>query len=443
LVHLEKGRIPGQFPIKGIFNRGGIMRIRTLWLALSLAAFLSRQIPSQAQWIQTNGPYSGSINCFAVSDTNLFAGTYGGGVFLSTDNGTSWTEVNTGLTNPCILSFCMNGSNLFAGTDGGGVFLSTNNGTSWTEVGTGLTNISVYALASSGTNLFAGTLGGGVFHSTNSGANWTEVNTGLTNTEVRALAVSGTNLFAGTSGGGVFLSTNNGTSWTEVNTGLTNTDVRALAVCDTNLFAGTDGGGVFLSTNNGTSWTADNKGLTYLFVKAFTISGTNLFVSATALWGIRFGSGVFLLTENSTKWTEVSTGLTNISVYALAVSGTNLFAGTFFDGVWRRPLSEMIITSVEGPLADRRLPENFSLEQNYPNPFNPATTIAFHLPASSFVTLKVYNSDGQEVAFLVNGQLPAGNHRTGWNASGVPSGVYFYSIQAGTYSETKKLVVMR
>jgi aminopeptidase N len=88
-------------------------------------------------------------------------------------------------------------------------------------------------------------------------------------------------------------------------------------------------------------------------------------------------------------------------------------------------------------------PTKFSLDQNYPNPFNPTTTIAFHLPSSSFVTLKVYNSAGREVTCLVDRQMPAGNHRTAWNASGVPSGIYFYRIQAGAYSQTKKLVVMR
>jgi hypothetical protein len=130
-------------------------------------------------------------------------------------------------------------------------------------------------------------------------------------------------------------------------------------------------------------------------------------------------------------------------VTCFAVSGTNLFAGTGGNGVWRRPLSEMILTSVEEPSANRRPPGNFSLEQNYPNPFNPTTTIAFHLPASSFVTLKVFNSAGQEVASLVDRLLPAGNHRTEWNASSVPSGIYCYRIQAGSYSETKKLIVMR
>jgi hypothetical protein len=86
----------------------------------------------------------------------------GGGVFLSTNNGTSWTAVNNGLTNTFVRALAVSGTNLFAGTvEGGGVFLSTNNGTSWTA--TGLTNRDVMAFAISGTNLFAGTWGGGVW----------------------------------------------------------------------------------------------------------------------------------------------------------------------------------------------------------------------------------------------------------------------------------------
>jgi hypothetical protein len=107
--------------------------------------------------------------------------------------------------------------------------------------------------------------------------------------------------------------------------------------------------------------------------------------------------------------------------------------------------SDLMRVNVSTGVADKNegLPVVFALEQNYPNPFNPATTIAFHLPASSFVTLKVFNTAGQEIASLVDRQLPAGDHRTEWNASGVPSGIYFYRIQAGIYSETKKLVVLK
>jgi hypothetical protein len=401
-----------------------------------------------AQWVQTNDPFAGSVRALAVSGTNLFAGTYFfpptttyGGVFLSTNNGTSWTEVNTGLTNINVYAFAVSGTNLFAGTSGG-VFLSTNNGTSWTEVNTGLTYPVAYALAVSGTNLFAGTYVG-VFLSTNNGTSWTEVNTGLPKSaydttqyvRVGCFTVSGTNLFAGAIDagaidGGVFLSTNNGTSWTEVNTGLTYPVAYALAVSGTNLFAGTSGG-VFLSTNNGTSWTAVNTGLTNTYVWAFAVSGTNLFAGTSG--------GVFLSTNNGTSWTEVNAGLTNTSVWAFAVSGTNLFAGTSGGGVWRRQLSEMI-TDVEEL---NPLPTEFSLGQNYPNPLNPSTKIKYSIPKSSQVSLKIFNTLGEEIETLVNEEKPVGTYELNWNASNLPSGVYFYRIQTGDFVQTRKMILLK
>jgi ligand-binding sensor domain-containing protein len=167
--------------------------------------------PLHAQWIQTSVPYAGAVWSLAVSGTNLFAGTYDGGVFLSTNDGTSWTAVNNGLENPHVSCLVVSpngagGTNLFAGTNGCGVFLSNKNGTSWTQFKAGMTNSNIYALAVSsngagGTNLFAGTYLGGVYLSTNNGTSWSAVNTGLTNTHVLSLAVSGTNLFAGIVGG--------------------------------------------------------------------------------------------------------------------------------------------------------------------------------------------------------------------------------------------------
>jgi len=159
-----------------------------------------------AQWTQTNGPYGGSIACVTSDGTNIFAGTREG-VFLSINNGSSWTAVNNGLTNPNVSSLAISGTNIFAGTydTGGGsdVFLSTNNGTSWTAVNNGLTNTSIVALTISGTNIFAGT-GEGVFLSSNNGSSWTAVNNGLTSTSVYSLVISGTNIYAGTGGGGVW-----------------------------------------------------------------------------------------------------------------------------------------------------------------------------------------------------------------------------------------------
>ncbi len=176
--------------------------MKRLLACFAVVALLGAQ-SLQAQWIQTNGPYGSDILCFAVNGSHIFAGTFGDGVFLSTNNGTSWTTVNTGLTNTFVLSLAVNGSNLFAGT-GSGVFLSTNNGTSWTAVNTGLTNTFVRSFAVAGSNLFAGTNGDGVFLSTDNGSSWRAVNTGLTYPYVLALAVNGSHLFAGTSDGGVW-----------------------------------------------------------------------------------------------------------------------------------------------------------------------------------------------------------------------------------------------
>jgi formylglycine-generating enzyme required for sulfatase activity len=292
---------------------------------------------SYSQWIQSNtGLVYSHVYALAVSGQNLFAGTLvGNSVYLSTNNGTSWSAANVGLpTNSAVTALASSGVNLFAAT-GSGVFLSTNSGAIWNQANSGLTSTEFQTLGVSGMSIFAGTWRSGAFCSTDNGTSWSAVS-GLSSICVQAFAVSGTNLFAGTYGG-VSLSTDNGTSWTSVNSGLTNTNVRVLAASGANLFAGTDrggGSGVFLSTNNGTSWAAASTGLTNTTVNALAVSGTNLFAGT-------IGGGVFLSTDNGTSWNAVNTGLTDRIVYSLAVSGTDLFAGIQGSGVWRRPLSEM------------------------------------------------------------------------------------------------------
>jgi hypothetical protein len=86
---------------------------------------------------------------------------------------------------------------------------------------------------------------------------------------------------------------------------------------------------------------------------------------------------------------------------------------------------------------------NYKLLQNYPNPFNPTTLISYFLPKVSYVTLKVYDIIGREVATLVDGRQSAGYHNITFNARDLPSGVYLYRIQADKFMETKKLLLLR
>jgi len=85
----------------------------------------------------------------------------------------------------------------------------------------------------------------------------------------------------------------------------------------------------------------------------------------------------------------------------------------------------------------------FYLEQNYPNPFNPSTNIAFALAKAGEVKLRIFNALGQQVATLVNGRLSAGQYKATWNARNVPSGLYFYKLEAGAFSQTRKMVLMK
>ena len=103
--------------------------------------------------------------------------------------------------------------------------------------------------------------------------------------------------------------------------------------------------------------------------------------------------------------------------------------------------SDYTRTGVDKTPAD--IPGTFSLSQNYPNPFNPTTAIAFSLPEKSFVSLKVFGLDGRQVATLVSEELPAGSHLRQWNALHIPSGIYFYCLQAGKTVETKKLILLK
>jgi hypothetical protein len=89
------------------------------------------------------------------------------------------------------------------------------------------------------------------------------------------------------------------------------------------------------------------------------------------------------------------------------------------------------------------LPTTFGMDQNYPNPFNPSTTFNYAVPTRSHVSLTVFNTLGQKVAELVNGEKEAGTYNVTFDASRVTSGVYLYRIQAGSFVQTKKLVVVK
>jgi len=397
-----------------------------------------------AQWVKANDLGNGTYKTLRDNQATLLAGSYGAGIYRSTDHGASWTAASNGLVGYGSLettALAFSGTVWYVGTHWGGVFRSFDDGLNWNALNSGLVNKNIASLACHGASVFAGTIGGGVFFKGDNDTSWIQVNTGLLYFSVLSLLVSGTDIFVGLETAGVYRSTDNGANWTSANNGLTNGKIYALTTFSsggsTELLAGT-AGGVFRSSDNGASWSEFNTGLSHLTIFTICTSGANIFAGTAA-------GGVYLYPAGGSSWYQVNGGLPQFpGAGSLEVSGPYLIAGIGNTGVWRRPLADMI-TAVEDN--QNTLPNDYSLSQNYPNPFNPSTTITFSIPNEEFVSLKVFNSLGEEVAELLNEEKPAGNYSVSFDASsatgGLTSGVYFYKIKAGNFVETKKMILLR
>lgn len=410
------------------------------------------------------------IEAFYESDSSLFAATGSRGVLRSSTSAPDWNQADTNWTGSTPIGSTSEllalGSNVYAFTNTG-ILSSTDNGTDWQT--TSHTLNSVTATAGNDSIIFAGTSTNGVFRSLDHGKTWHPMNNGLTDTLVVALAISGENLFAATTPG-FFLSTDNGATWTSADSGLAGATPICLCVTGRNLFLGT-WSGLYRSTDNASSWSYLGK-IPCQYLYCLASDGTDLFAGASdgvfvsgdygTTWSktspiqqdvgayslatrgknLLAGTwqGVYLSTDQGSNWTDVSYGLPpNSSVSCLAINDSSIFAGTY-GGLWARPLYQ-VPTGIEQN--DMQLPSQFSLLQNYPNPFNPSTTIEYKLPRNAFVVLKIFDVLGREVETLVNGRQNAGDHVAKFEGSDLPSGVYFFRLQAGTYTDTKKMVLLK
>jgi photosystem II stability/assembly factor-like uncharacterized protein len=394
---IEK-QLPIQSDVWGLESKDSVVFAGTE-IGFQGPGYVFRSMDYGVSWDTIDGlPYAGGW-CFDFSDSILVAGSFGWGIHLSSDLGNTWTIPDSGIIpNENVHIIFKHKTYVFAGTavNDNGILRSSDNGYRWIPVNAGLPIGSFLSLASNGRDLYTGmAYTGQVFRSTDDGMNWFFAGNGLpANAHIAVLASRDSNVYAGLgSGEGVYYSSNNGENWINISSSASIGQVWTLVLADTNLFVGSIGTGVFLTQNNGISWTAVNEGLTHLNIRSLLITSDNY-----------------------------------------------LFAGTTNGFVCYRPISEMT-TEVENQ--SNEIPSQFTLEQNYPNPFNPSTKIRYSVPQSSNVMIKVFDILGNEIETLFNGEKPVGTYEITWNAESLPSGIYFYKLQAGSFIETKKMIYIK
>jgi serine protease len=241
-----------------------------------------------------------------------------------------------------------------------------------------------------------------------------------------------------------------------------NTNSTALSNIYAGLFLWFSPDGIF-GSNNITRLNNTNKlAYTYNTTIPNRYLGLGLLTNQTMNCKILTMADVITGFTSQEKWDALSGGIVNDSLgpggncFALSIGPLNLAANqvetvgfaiingtSAADLISKNNIAKVKYISVDVKNISTEIPRVFSLSQNYPNPFNPVTNIQFGLPKDEFVSIKIYDMLGREVNTLVNEFKKAGTYEVNMNASSLSSGVYFYRIQAGTFSEIKRMVVLK
>ena len=355
-------------------------------------------------WInQTHGWKINSIG-------TVYGTSYGVVIHKTTDGGNTWQKKVLSTT-PGDFGFQIQ-------------FVDTNTG--WLLYFNFTTQVATFLKTTDGGNNWNPFMGGGIFFFVDANNGWSYSGSGLNGTEPPFK---------------IFRTTNGGTDWTEQFSDNVAGRYNAIFFSDVNngWLVG-DSGKVVKTTNGGVAWDyVANSG-----VNPNERSKSVFFLDANTGWiSTKDGNGDAVIqhtTNGGVSWATQNTPLYNLY-------GNSIYSIFFVDAQngWLTASGMQIcrftgITDVEDDII---FVNEFTLFQNYPNPFNPGTVIRYQLPVASQISIKVFNVLGNEIATLVNDYKPAGNYTVDFNSANLSSGVYFYSLTAGSFTETKKFILMK
>jgi hypothetical protein len=414
-----------------------------------------------AQNWQSLGFSGESVNSIAVDQKNhdvLFFGSWttsgpNGKILKSTDGGVRWDTLFQDLSIRQIVLHPWTVDTIFAVSGGWshpGIVKSCDGGKSWAQSDSGIIldpDSHIFSMAINPVNpsvmySCSGGFGGGyVYKSTNSARSWTFAGD-ITDMNPLAVALDPQHpetLYVGSCCiGGLWESLDGAVSFDSLLYDVGGVDVIAIDPEEPDiiyaLISRAYGGGPFAkSTNRGKTWSKDT--LTGNEAYSLVINPIRPNEIYVALVGSR---SIFQSTDRGDTWTDITGNIQGMVPNTLTIDpiGERLYLGSS-NGLYVLSLPTSVGTS------DQSSPKAILLNQNFPNPFNPSTTIRYELPKSSVVRLSVFDILGRDVAVLVNERREAGVHEVKFDGSSLASGVFFYRIEAGSFVQTRKLLLVK
>ncbi|MBX7044785.1 MAG: T9SS type A sorting domain-containing protein [Ignavibacteria bacterium] len=422
--------------------------------------------------------FSGSHGITGVVFMNATTGVVfesSGKIFRTTDAGATWKTTSNYFTDADITDAKYYGTKKgWACAHGNFLYKTTNSGINWDTVSLGSNAIENIAIADS-MNLWGFNNSLTIGRSTNGGANWSFQTYPFANSISSGKFLNKSTGWICGGYGNIYLTTNGGNNWTDASIG-SDASIRKVQFINAQTgWACKDGGfyRLYKTTNGGVNWTgsfinADGYGKAVQFIDANTgyfladsyiaktTDGGNIWVSnPLGFSGARdlffYGSNFGYCLVGSNKLYRTIDGGSN---WGLEFERSNIYNinSMYFGGqmkIWFGGTYGSIISHTISPVDLIRqtsaLANNYSLSQNYPNPFNPSTKINYELKNTNYVSLKVFDLLGKEVASLVNEKQNAGSYAVDFNSAeyNLPSGIYFYTFTAGDFKETRKMVLIK
>ncbi|MDP4172851.1 MAG: YCF48-related protein [Bacteroidota bacterium] len=390
-------------------------------------------------WKYLNDGMNSSINWLTFSDklNGFGVGEYGN-IVKTTDGGNTWTKIVNGVTGDSFYGADQTDKdNLWCVGDGGVLLHTSDAGKSWIQQPTYVTTTLLSISFIDQQNGWACGDLGVVLHTTDAGKTWKQQTSGVTGILYGIKFKDSKNGWIAGDNGIILHSTDGGTTWNKqispVSSKLYSVDFVDLS----NGYCAGSGGVILKTMNSGTTWSKVTVPAT---VDLYVVSGT----SNNSLWAIG-DSGVVLHGSNSgTNWTN-EFSFTGYNLFGLKVYNDS---SAWVSGDWGTVIATGYFSgttdvnshsSNNSTLAIR----DYKLRQNYPNPFNPSTIINYSIAEGNIVTLKIFDVLGNEVSEPVNRFETAGSYNVRFDASNLPSGIYFYQLRAGNYVETRKMILIR